>query len=76
MIYFHTDVGSDFTISSQSVSFPPEAADGTQSCVTVTAICDDITEGTEVVVLYFQTHTLLYVHYNEFKPIHFIDGSG
>ena len=81
IIYFHTDIGSDFTVSNQSVSFPPGAADEAQMCITVTAMCDDIAEGTEAVTVGIPSSTM-YVRntagagFTSFQTIHFIDGSG
>ena len=63
------------------MSFPSEAADGEQTCITVTAICDDIVEGTEAVTVTIPS-SAMYVRndngadFTLFQPIYFIDGSG
>ena len=63
------------------MSFPSEAADGEQSCITVTAICDDIAEETEAVTVTIPSNSMYMQNGNGadftlFQAIHFIDGSG
>ena len=80
-MYFHTDINSDFTVSSQSVSFSPAAADGVQMCITVTALCDGVAEEDEAVQIAVPASTMYLrntsgVGFSAFEIIQFIDGSG
>ena len=81
IMYFHTDINSDFTVSSESVSFSPAAADGVQMCITVTALCDDIAEEDEAVQIAIPSSSIYVrntsgVEFSAFETIHFTDGSG
>ena len=82
-MFFRTDMESDYTISGGSVSFPAAAADGEQSCINVTAMCDDSEEENEAVAVSIPSSTdMMYVRNgsgNGFvvtETIKFMDGSG
>ena len=42
----------DFTVSSEEVHFSSGAPDGTESCITISAICDSSLEENETLIVY------------------------
>ena len=72
----------DYTISSGSVRFLAAAADGEQSCINVTAMCDDLEEENEAVAVTIPGTDTMYERnasgngFTVTETIEFIDGSG
>ena len=54
----------DYLVSSTSVSFATGASDGTESCITITAICDSEEEGDEAVTVSLPSGSSMYVRNN------------
>ena len=51
-LFYFTVINSDYTVTDGgTVHFSPGAADGEERCVTITAICDGVSEENETIVV-------------------------
>ena len=71
----------DYTVSSEEVHFSSGAPDGTESCITISAICDSFQEGNEQLTIFIGS-TIQYAvettgsEYSSFIQIILVENTG